>query len=111
MFLSGVSVLVVAQSSSEFPEVLMNNPVQPNLSYRINKIDDILIRWGEKILFRLFMGILLGIQPIVRLRIYENDIFTCTVLFETGCERNKTERRCASGVKSTSLSVRHTKIL
>ena len=27
MFLSAVSVLVVAQSSSEFPEGLMNNPV------------------------------------------------------------------------------------
>ena len=28
MLLSAVSVLVVAQSSSEFPEGLMNNPVQ-----------------------------------------------------------------------------------
>jgi len=29
MFLSAVSVLVVAQSSSEVPEGLMNNPVFP----------------------------------------------------------------------------------
>ena len=30
MFLSAVSVLVVAQSSSEIPEGLMNNPVVTN---------------------------------------------------------------------------------
>jgi hypothetical protein len=30
MLLSAVSVLVVAQSSSEIPEGLMNNPVNPN---------------------------------------------------------------------------------
>ena len=31
MLISAVSVLVVAQSSSEIPEVLMNNPVYNNL--------------------------------------------------------------------------------
>jgi len=34
MLLSAVSVLVVAQSSSEIPEGLMNNPVLLNLSAR-----------------------------------------------------------------------------
>ena len=34
MFLSAVSVLVVAQSSSEIPEVLMNNPVFPDIDRR-----------------------------------------------------------------------------
>ena len=33
MLLSAVSVLVVAQSSSEIPEGLMNNPVYRNVSY------------------------------------------------------------------------------
>ena len=32
MFLSAVSVLVVAQSSSEIPEGLMNNPVYVHIS-------------------------------------------------------------------------------
>ena len=32
MLLSAVSVLVVAQSSSEIPEGLMNNPVYPRFS-------------------------------------------------------------------------------
>ena len=35
MLLSAVSVLVVAQSSSEIPEVLMNNPVYCDISGRI----------------------------------------------------------------------------
>jgi hypothetical protein len=48
MLLSAVSVLVVAQSSSEIPEGLMNNPVfisqtQWNAS---NKYNDILIGFG-----------------------------------------------------------------
>ena len=34
MLLSAVSVLVVAQSSSEIPEGLMNNPVFSRVSYR-----------------------------------------------------------------------------
>ena len=33
MLLSAVSVLVVAQSSSEIPEGLMNNPVDPNTAF------------------------------------------------------------------------------
>jgi len=57
------------------------------------------------------MGILLEIQPIVRLRSYGKNMFTCTVYIETGCERNKTECRYESLVKSTILLVRHTKIL
>ena len=32
MFLSAVSVLVVAQSSSEIPEGLMNNPVHESIT-------------------------------------------------------------------------------
>ena len=34
MFLSAVSVLVVAQSSSEIPEELMNNPVYVSLGVK-----------------------------------------------------------------------------
>ena len=33
MLLSAVSVLVVAQSSSEIPEGLMNNPVDKQITY------------------------------------------------------------------------------
>jgi len=36
MLLSAVSFLVVAQSSSEFPEGLMNNPVHTALEEEIN---------------------------------------------------------------------------
>ena len=36
MLLSAVSVLVVAQSSSEIPEELMNNPVYPNTCTSLN---------------------------------------------------------------------------
>ena len=35
MLLSAASVLVVAQSSSEIPEELMNNPVRYDLDYSI----------------------------------------------------------------------------
>jgi len=39
MLLSAVSILVVAQSSSEIPEGLMNNPVYAdNSNYQINKL-------------------------------------------------------------------------
>ena len=36
MLLSAVSVLVVAQSSSEIPEGLMNNPVQYTVHYVVH---------------------------------------------------------------------------
>ena len=38
MLLSAVSVLVVAQSSSEIPEGLMNNPVQLAMLYRVGDL-------------------------------------------------------------------------
>jgi len=38
MLLSAVSVLVVAQSSSEVPEGLMNNPVYKVTDYRVSSI-------------------------------------------------------------------------
>jgi len=44
MLLSAVSVLVVAQSSSEIPEVLMNNPVHTFI------FPDFL--WGQKPFYR-----------------------------------------------------------
>jgi len=37
MLLSAVSVLVVAQSSSEVPEELMNNPVQVKITARLRQ--------------------------------------------------------------------------
>ena len=46
MLLSAVSVLVVAQSSSEIPEGLMNNPVQNNLRYVEGR------RWRMKVFLR-----------------------------------------------------------
>jgi hypothetical protein len=64
--------------------------IEPNLSCSFNKIDGGFCSIGGKIFVRVFMGIPLGIQPIVRLRIYENNMFTFTVHFETRCERNKT---------------------
>ena len=36
MLLSAVSVLIVAQSSSEIPEGLMNNPVYPSTNKAMN---------------------------------------------------------------------------
>ena len=39
MLLSAVSVLVVAQSSSEFPEGLMNNPVYVKILFFSSFID------------------------------------------------------------------------
>jgi hypothetical protein len=66
--------------------------------------------WG-KISFRIFMGIILGIQPIVRLRRYEDNVSSYTVGFATGCERNSIQCRCERYVESTSLFVRRAKIL
>ena len=43
MLLSAVSVLVVAQSSSEIPEGLMNNPV---LYHQITKFTDVCVYRG-----------------------------------------------------------------
>ena len=42
MLLSAVPVLVVAQSSSEIPEGLMNNPVV------VDEYGALLERWGQK---------------------------------------------------------------
>jgi len=53
--------------------------IQPNLSCSINKIDDGFCSAGGKSLLKVFMGILLGIQPIVRLRSSENNMYTCIV--------------------------------
>jgi len=53
--------------------------IQPNLSCSINKIDDGFCSAGGKILFKIFMGILLGIQPIVILRNSGNNMYTCTL--------------------------------
>jgi len=41
MLLCAVYVLVVAQSSSEFPEGLMNNPVYMYLIHRAAECDDL----------------------------------------------------------------------
>jgi len=49
MLLSAVSVLVVAQSSSEIPEGLMNNPV-----YLCAKYGTECSMWFEKQTFRIF---------------------------------------------------------
>ena len=50
MLLSAVSVLVVTQSSSEFPEGLMNNPVQTVIStnHSLNKIAESSVNLIEK---------------------------------------------------------------
>ena len=41
MLLSAVSVLVVAQSSSEIPEGLMNNPVYDKVPIRVSQANAI----------------------------------------------------------------------
>ena len=46
MLLSAVSVLVVAQSSSEIPEGLMNNPVHPDATTHTHM-------WGAQTVVRL----------------------------------------------------------
>ena len=44
MLLSAVSVLVVAQSSSEIPEVLMNNPVHRSLDKKVFYVFELILK-------------------------------------------------------------------
>ena len=55
MLLSAVSVLVVAQSSSEIPEGLMNNPVYWSPSQEIRWI-----LWNQNIHWRVYKTVSLG---------------------------------------------------
>lgn len=66
---------------------------------------------GDAVLFMIFMRTPLAIRQIVRLTRYDNNTYIITLHFESGCEMNKTECRCANDVESTCLFIRHAKIL
>ena len=65
MLLSAVSVLVVAQSSSEIPERLMNNPVYVVRQLRVNPFKSRYSRLGSKIinLVHFLKGMLVAVPP------------------------------------------------